>query len=136
MEEITRDDLRRMFSQYYVWKGKINQINEKLFWLEAKATKTTPSYSHDKGGEPLNNPRPSKVEAAVLEMEDLKSKRDELQRCVDICDKYFAKLRYSDRYLIQCVVCNKMDPAEFGRRWHMQGESVKRKLKRLLDGLC
>ena len=133
MSDITRDDLIAMFEKYYIWKKEIEKINEKLFWLEAKATKVTPSYDPNKGGEPVNNPKDSKIEAAVIEMEELEKLRTEYQKYVDILDKCLAKLRYNQQYLIKCVVCNKMPPEEFGRKWHITKRTVQRNRDKWLD---
>lgn len=133
MDDIKREDLIAMFEKYYVWKKEIEKINEKLFWLEAKATKVTPSYDPNKGGEPVNNPKDSKIEAAAVEADELLKLRAEYQHFVDIADAYLNKLRYNQQYLIKCVVCNKMPPEEFGRKWHIAKRTVQQNRDRWLD---
>lgn len=134
MDDIKREDLIAMFEKYYVWKREIEKINEKLWYLEARATKCTQTYNKDNGAQVSGTRNEtSKLDNYVIQKEELEKLRTEYQHFVDIADKYLAKLRYNQQYLIKCVVCNKMPPEEFGRKWHIAKRTVQQNRDRWLD---
>ena len=130
-----RDDIKYLLANYYRYKEQIQYLNEQIEKLEARATKRTQTFTPDPNTTPIDNPRPSKVEKNAIKIVELKETRDAKQKLLDAAEKLRGSLRPHQRYLIDCVISNKMPIAKFAKKENVTPSSVKQELALVLKRL-
>ena len=131
-----REDINQLLEGYYRYKGAVERLQEKIAILEAQATKISPSYDPNKGNIPKNNPKASKIEKYAVKIAEAKDQIEQYEKLITITDNMLKTLRPHQRYLIRCIVSNKMDLKEFAKREGIKSpQSVKITLEKVYQKL-
>lgn len=131
-----REDVNQLLQGYYRYKDAVDSLKTKLEILEAQATKVTPSYDPNKGNIPKNNPKSSKIEKNAIKIAEAKDQIEKYERLISITDNMLKTLRPHQRYLIKCIVSNKMDFKQFAKREGIKNpQTVKNNLEKIYQKL-
>jgi hypothetical protein len=131
-----RADIKQLLEGYYRYKEGAEKLRAKVEILEAQATKKTASYDPNKGSIPKDNPKPSKVERNAIKIAEAKEQIEQLEMLVAAADDLLSHLKPHQRYLIRCIVSNKMSEKEFAKREGLKSvQSVKITLDKIYKKL-
>ena len=131
-----REDVNQLLQGYYRYKDAVDSLKTKLEILEAQATKVTPSYDPNKGNIPKNNPKSSKIEKNAIKIAEAKDQIEKYERLISITDNMLKTLRPHQRYLIKCIVSNKMDFKQFAKREGIKNpQTVRNNLEKIYQKL-
>jgi len=131
-----KQDIEYLFKRYYVYIQQRDALLEQIEKLEAKATKITQSFDANKvGSEPINNPKPSKVERFAVKIVEAQTKVDQLNTLIGAAEDLFKVLRPHQRYLVKCIVCNGMKIEDFSRKEGIKPSTVNINLSKIYKKL-
>lgn len=131
-----KKDIEYLFRRYYVYIQQRDALLEQIAKLEAKATKITQSFDANKvGSEPIDNPRPSKVERFAVKIVEAQKKVEQLNTLISAAEDLFKALRPHQRYLVKCVVCNGMKIEDFSRKEGIKPTTVNANLSKIYKKL-
>ena len=126
-------DIKYLFRNYTRYKKGIAELNDKLDYLRSQAEKITPNYSSEGGGGGKNSN--SKVETAVMKMQEIEEQIAQLEKLVSLADRLLSRLKAHSRHLITEVYINNQTYEEVAEKEHLSVSNLHKMINRYFKQL-